>query len=99
MDTVNTITQPTSMPPINFAPVFKIVNGGSDFSTDGQANPMTGGNNLGDAALGISSTTAQIDGGKDIKFKQDGGAAKEEEKKQSGGSSIWDWTNMLIKKV
>jgi hypothetical protein len=82
--------------PINFAPVIKIMNGGSDFSTDGQADIVGGNPNMNSAALGIPSTMSP-----EIKVKQDGGSAASEEKKkeESSGGGIWDLGKVLIKKI
>jgi hypothetical protein len=91
---------PLAGTPINFAPVFKIMNGGSDFST---GNPgevqMEGGTSIGDAAPLLSSTL-----GAPMMFKQDGGAGekKQEEKKpeeQSGGGGFFDFGKVVIKKL
>jgi hypothetical protein len=90
---------PLAGTPINFAPVFKIMNGGSDFST---GNPgevqIDGGSSIGDAAPLLSSTL-----GAPMMFKQDGGAGekKQEEKKpeeQSGGGLL-DFGKVVIKKL
>jgi DNA-directed RNA polymerase II subunit RPB2 len=85
--------------PINFAPVIKIMNGGSDFSSD-KADIMGGNADMGAAALGITSTLSP-----EIKVKQDGGSStqtiqsEEKKKEESSGGGIWDFGKMLIKKV
>jgi len=89
--------QPLAGTPINFAPVFKIMNGGSDFST-GNPSELTnidGGNNMNDAALGISSMTSP----QPIQVKQDGGSKKDDKKEETTGGGIMDFGKMLIKKI
>jgi hypothetical protein len=84
-------------PPINFAPVIKIMNGGSDFSTDGKADIVGGNNEMNTAALGITSTLSSPE----IKVKQDGGSPPEEKKEETsgGGGGILDMGKFLIKKI
>ena len=83
--------------PINFAPVIKIMNGGSDFSTDGQAD-IVGGNPGMNSPL--TSTLSP-----DIQVKQMGGSSipeekeKKEEKEKTGGGGLWDMGKVLIKKI
>ena len=90
---------PLAGTPINFAPVFKIMNGGSDFSTGNPGDvQMEGGSAIGDVAPLLSSTL-----GAPMQFKQDGGAVekKQEEKKpeeQSGGGFL-DFGKVVIKKL
>jgi len=88
---------PMSGTPIHFAPVIKIMNGGSDFSAD-NADIMSGNPDMNSAALGITSTLSP-----EIKVKQDIVSTpqpEEKKKEESGGSSgIWDLGKMLIKKV
>lgn len=88
---------PLTGTPINFAPVFKIMNGGSDFSTGNPGDvQMEGGGAIGDAAPLLSSTL-----GPPMMFKQDGGEKKAEEKKpeeQSGGGLV-DFGRIVIKKL
>jgi len=95
---INTFAQPTNMgtPPIHFAPVFKIVNGGSDFSTDGMGDMNNSSNSLQPTDNNLFNSP-MIKGPQEIKVKQDGGSA--EPKEEKSGSSIWDLGKMLIKKV
>ena len=84
--------------PIHFAPVIKIMNGGSDFSTgnpQGDEQVINGGDPT--AAINISPTLSMPE----IKIKKDIAESKpeKEEKKQEGGGGIWDLGKMLIKKV
>jgi len=97
----NYIPNPYAGTPINFAPVFKIMNGGSDFSTDGNTDLAGGNSDINSAMLGITNSLSP-----NIKVKQDGGGSytekkeeKKEEDKQSGGGGIWDMGKMLIKKI
>jgi len=89
---------PLAGTPINFAPVFKIMNGGSDFSTGNPGDvQMEGGSAISDAAPLLSSTL-----GPPMMFKQDGGEKKAEEKKpeeQSGGGGFFDFGKVVIKKL
>jgi hypothetical protein len=93
----NGIYPPITGAPIHFAPVIKIMNGGSDFSAD-NADIMSGNPDINSAALGITSTISP-----EIKVKQDTvSASQPEEKKKEesdGSSGIWDFGKMLIKKV
>jgi hypothetical protein len=97
--------QPLGSAPINFAPVIKIMNGGSDFSTDGQADIVGGNPDMNAAALGISSSLSSISGG--IRVKQDASPSntdreekkEEKEKEKIGGGGIWDMGKVLIKKI
>jgi len=90
---------PMNGTPINFAPVIKIMNGGSDFST---GNPgeiqVDGGSSIGDVAPMLSSTL-----GSPMQFKQDGGALekKVEEKKpeEQNGGGLLDFGKVVIKKL
>jgi hypothetical protein len=90
---------PMNGTPINFAPVIKIMNGGSDFSTGNPGDvQIDGGATMGDAAPLLSSTL-----GAPMQFKQDGGSIekKAEEKKpeeQSGGGLL-DFGKVVIKKL
>jgi hypothetical protein len=89
---------PLAGTPINFAPVFKIMNGGSDFSTGNPGDvQMEGGGAIGDAAPLLSSTL-----GPPMMFKQDGGEKKKEETKpneQTGGGGFFDFGKVVIKKL
>jgi hypothetical protein len=89
---------PLAGTPINFAPVFKIMNGGSDFSTGNPGDvQMEGGSVIGDTAPLLSSTL-----GPPMMFKQDGGEKKAEEKKpeeQTGGGGLLDFGKVVIKKL
>ena len=97
--------QPLGSAPINFAPVIKIMNGGSDFSTDGQGDIVGGNPDMNAAALGISSSLSPISGG--IRVKQDASPSntdreekkEEKEKEKIGGGGIWDMGKVLIKKI
>jgi DNA-directed RNA polymerase II subunit RPB2 len=84
--------------PINFAPVFKIMNGGSDFSTGnpGAAEVIEGGSAISENAPLMTSSLSSL-----TPIKQEGGAKEKEEKKEetTSGSGILDFGKMLIKKI
>uniref|UniRef100_A0A6C0JG82 DNA-directed RNA polymerase n=1 Tax=viral metagenome TaxID=1070528 RepID=A0A6C0JG82_9ZZZZ len=86
---------PLAGTPINFAPVFKIMNGGSDFSSEGNPDVFNAGSS--------SSLPSPLTNGLEaIKVKQAGGDTKKEEekeKKESSGGGLWDLGSMLIKKI
>jgi len=94
----NYMQQPYSGTPINFAPVFKIMNGGSDFSTDANRDLAGGDSDMNSAMLGITNSLSP-----NIKVKQDGGGSytekKEEKKEEDKPNGIWDMGKMLIKKI
>jgi hypothetical protein len=90
------------IPAINFAPVIKVMNGGSDFSSDPNAvggantmkpieNHMTQDHMMG-GSTNILDTTPII--------VKDGGSNSEPKPvEQSGGGSIFDMGKLLIKKI
>jgi DNA-directed RNA polymerase II subunit RPB2 len=93
--------QPVGGAPIHFAPVIKIMNGGSDFSTD-NADIVGGNSEMNAAALGMTSTlspTLSTGGGIKVKENIAEIPPAKEEKKQEGGGGLWDFGKMLIKKV
>jgi DNA-directed RNA polymerase II subunit RPB2 len=94
---------PLAGTPIHFAPVFKIMNGGSDFST-GNHEELTSENGT---TFGGVDTLTNSTIGPPIQFKQDGGNIINGEKDQgnqnsdnsSSGGGFKDFTKLVIKKL
>jgi hypothetical protein len=89
------------IPAINFAPVIKVMNGGSDFSSDPNA---AGGANTMKPIENHMTQDPIMTGGESIIdttpiIVKDGGSNTTPPVEQSGGGSIFDMGRLLIKKI
>jgi hypothetical protein len=89
------------VPAINFAPVIKVMNGGSDFSSDPNA---AGGGNAMKPIENHMTQDHMMNGGANILdtkpiIVKDGGSNSEPKPVEQSGGSIFDMGKLLIKKI